>query len=514
MPPHESDSQRCERVAARGNGHAVEGCLKVDNERAVALIDDLRAHTGEAPWFEFKVGVVEPEKIGKTISAISNGACISDKPQGYVVWGVENVNHDVVGTTFDPAKDKIKGQPYEFWMAGQLSPSINLQFTEVAHPNGKVIILEIAAAQRITTKFQGIAYIRIGEATPPLSGYPDREASLNSKLMAFNWEAGAASSFVSEEDVLKLLDFRSYFEVLEHPLPTSNALILETLAQERLISRDVAGRWNITNLGAMLFANDLADFSRVKRKALRIVRYKGKSKAADPTEFTVPCGYARGFKLMIDHLYSILPKSEEVRKAIRVETPIYPHIAIRELVANALIHQDMTISGSGPMIDIFEDRLEITNPGMPLIEPSRFLDAPPRSRNEDMAALLRRFGICEERGSGVKKVVANIEIYQLPAPDFARYEGGVRVSLFAPKRFGDMDTAGRVRACYQHAALMYMTNQKMTNASLRKRFGISKNNAAQVSKVISQAIESGWIRASEGWSPRQGHYLPAWASSS
>jgi predicted HTH transcriptional regulator len=91
---------------------------------------------------------------------------------------------------------------------------------------------------------------------------------------------------------------------------------------------------------------------------------------------------------------------------------------VRELVANALIHQDFSLSGAGPMVEIFDGRIEITNPGEPLVDTDRFLDSPPTSRNEGLASLMRRFRICEERGSGIDKVVAQLELYQLPPPVF------------------------------------------------------------------------------------------------
>ena len=171
----------------------------------------------------------------------------------------------------------------------------------------------------------------------------------------------------------------------------------------------------------------------------------------------------------------------------------------------------MTVTGSGPMVDIYSDRIEITNPGVPLVDPNRFLDALPQSRNEAIASLLRRFGMCEERGSGVKKAISAIEIHQLPPPDFSVHGNITRAVLFAPRKFKDMDSRERARACYQHTVLQYLTNQKMTNKSLRQRFGISDRNAAQVSNVINLAVREGLIRQSEGWTPRSGHYLPSWA---
>ena len=68
------------------------------------------------------------------------------------------------------------------------------------------------------------------------------------------------------------------------------------------------------------------------------------------------------------------------------------------------------------MVEIFSDRLEITNPGLPLVDSERFIDTSPKSRNEGVASFMRRIGICEERGSGFDKVVLQTEIYQLSVP--------------------------------------------------------------------------------------------------
>uniref|UniRef100_E6QG41 MloB n=1 Tax=mine drainage metagenome TaxID=410659 RepID=E6QG41_9ZZZZ len=179
-------------------------------------------------------------------------------------------------------------------------------------------------------------------------------------------------------------------------------------------------------------------------------------------------------------------------------------------MANAMIHQDMTITGAGPLVEMFSDRLEITNPGQPLVQPERFLDFPPRSRNEALASLMRRMRLCEEQGTGIDKVFVAVELHQLPPPDF-RVEGdAVRAVLYAPRRFADMTPQERVRACYQHAALKYVTGKRMKNASLSERLGIDSQNAAQASVVIRQALKAGLIRPADPAHPRAG-YVPFWA---
>jgi ATP-dependent DNA helicase RecG len=110
-------------------------------------------------------------------------------------------------------------------------------------------------------------------------------------------------------------------------------------------------------------------------------------------------------------------------------TPRYPEIAIREITANALIHQDFTVTGSGPLIEMYLDRIEVTNPGNSLIPPDRLLDER-RSRNEKLASLMRDLNICEERGSGLDKAMIEIEELHLPAPEFVSSSNSMRVVLF------------------------------------------------------------------------------------
>jgi predicted HTH transcriptional regulator len=191
---------------------------------------------------------------------------------------------------------------------------------------------------------------------------------------------------------------------------------------------------------------------------------------------------------------------------------MYPELAVRELVANALIHQDFFVTGAGPMVEIFSDRIEVTNPGEPLVDTRRFVDTPPKSRNDVLASLMRRFRICEERGSGIDKVVFEIEVFQLPAPLFESPEGFTRAVLFAHRPLRDMDKADRIRACYLYACLKWVTHDYLTNASLRDRFGVEEKNKATVSRYIREAVESGMIRPFDEDAARKlMKYVPYWA---
>jgi predicted HTH transcriptional regulator len=164
------------------------------------------------------------------------------------------------------------------------------------------------------------------------------------------------------------------------------------------------------------------------------------------------------------------------------------------------------------MVEIFEDRIEITNPGEPLVDTHRFVDTPPKSRNEELASLMRRFGICEERGSGIDRVIFQVELFQLPAPLFEVPEGFTRAVLFAHKPLSDMDKSDRIRASYLHACLKWVMRDYLTNASLRERFGIEEKNKATISRYIREAVVAGMIKPfDESAARKMMKYVPYWA---
>ena len=480
--------------------------------RVLSLIDDLRRLPAETTWVEFKENNINPNVIGKLISALSNSARVEDRDFGYVVWGVRDSDHVVAGTRFEPDSAKRGGQSLEFWLSQRLRPDVAFSFRTIRHPQGRLVLLEIPAATTVPVEFDRTAYIRIGGATPRLADHPERQRALWDNLRPYAWETGIARQFIDADDVLRLLDDASYFELTGTPRPERRESILAGLERDGLISRDVGGKWNVLNLGAILFARDIGEFdSRLARKAVRFVVYDGDGRASTVTHrMDFRLGYATGFSGLNNHVNTLVPSPEDTGAAIRKGKPLFPRIAIRELLANALIHQDMTITGAGPTVELFRSRLEIVNPGTPLVEPARFIDSPPRSRNEALASLMRRMGLCEEQGTGIDKTVAAVEQAQLPPPEFRAEAGATRMILFGPRRFADMTTEERLRGCYQHAVLRYLNGDRMRNSTLRERFGVDSRNAAQISQVIRRALDDRLILVADPARPRSG-YLPFWA---
>ncbi|MFM7458497.1 MAG: transcriptional regulator, partial [bacterium] len=95
-------------------------------------------------------------------------------------------------------------------------------------------------------------------------------------------------------------------------------------------------KYQITNLGALLFAKDLHEFDDLYRRAIRVIIYENKNKITALKERTFESGYAVCFSLVMDYINDQITKGERIGDSFRETIKIYPEVIIRELVANAI----------------------------------------------------------------------------------------------------------------------------------------------------------------------------------
>jgi len=475
------------------------------------LIDSLLVKNKETEWIEFKENFHSKEEIGERISALSNSAFLCNMPYGYMVFGVNDNTLKVVGTNFHATRKKVGNEELESWLSTRLNPHIDFviidEFDYEGH--GHVCVFKIPATSNQPVSFLNEEYVRIGSTTRKLRDFPQKEKKI--------WEGGqkalekiVVKEKLTVEQVLSLLSVETYFDMMKLPLPTDAKGIIDRMLAEKIIIQDEVG-YSITELGVLLFAKHLTDFDDLRRKIVRVVVYKGKNKLDIVREQSFDAGYAISFQNMVEWINGQLPANEEIGQALRSSITMYPKIAIREIVANMLVHQDFSEKGF-PIVEIFADRIDVSNPGQPIISVERFIDEY-NSRNSSLADLMRRLGICEELGSGLDKAVAAIELFQLPPLRFMVQESRTTVSLFAYRKYADLDRQERIYACYQHACLMYVTNDKMTNLTLRNRLGIDKRNYPMASRIIKDALNAGKIKEeiTENKSRNNKGYIPFWA---
>jgi ATP-dependent DNA helicase RecG len=462
-------------------------------------VDIWRASPSETQNLEFK----EAKNQYDTDKLFSYCVAIANEGGGHLILGVSNKPpREVVGTKAFLNPITIAERIFQ-------AVGFRVDIDEVDHSAGRVLVLSIPSRLKGTAyHLDGKYLMRSGEALVPMSEDQLRKIFAEGKP---DWLEEHSKTGLPIDDVVRLLDTQTFFDMLKLPYPTDQTGVIDRLTSERLVDQ-TGGTYAIRRLGGLLLAKKIAEFPDLARKAPRVVVYPGKSKLETKLDQIGTMGYAVGFQRLVNFVVSQMPQNEAIRNALRTEIKLVPEIVIRELVANAMIHQDFSIAGATIVVDIYSNRIDISNPGQPIVPAERFIDGY-QSRNERLADFMRRMRICEEKGSGIDKVVHAAEFYQLPAPSFVSDDIRTQVTIYGPAKIGAMDRADRVRACYQHCALKYVMSERMTNQSLRQRFGLPESKSAIASQAIAATVDAGMIKLDEkvGTSKKYARYVPFWA---
>ncbi|MDR2975981.1 MAG: putative DNA binding domain-containing protein [Streptococcaceae bacterium] len=468
----------------------------------------------ESEILEFKIGNQDPERIGKYISGLSNSAALLSKQQAYIIWGISD-DKKLVGTNFFPQSSKKGNEPLISWLERGLDPRIMIRFEEIDFENKHFVVLVIQMSARRPVEFYGQRYIRSGSSLKKLEDFPEKEQELWRSFDAVSFEREFASTNCTLEEVFLLLDIPTYLQMMDYEGNSSDEMVRNYLLNDLIIQKS-GEVFNITNLGAFAFARRLDSFEKLSSHAVRVIRYKGKNKREALADMTAGKGAAIGFFGLLEFIRTHLPVSGEVTLSDGRKLPKtdYPELVIREVVANQLVHQDFSVQGSNPMIEIYDNRIEITNPGAPINEALRLIDMPPISRNNELADLFKKMHLVEQRGSGLDNVIIELEMNNLPAPRFEAKGDYMVVTLFEQKDLKDMQDSERDNVLYWHSVIKSIEDEKMTNKSVRERFNLSSKQASLASRAIAHATKSGLIKAfDENAGNKFMQYIPFWMKS-
>lgn len=465
----------------------------------------------ESEWIEFKENNDHYEQIGQTLSALSNSAKLENQPFGYLIFGIEDKSKKVVGTTFKPSEAQLERQEWKMYMRNRFTPPPKFDVLEFETAEGlPVTIIRIPPASEGPLSWMEKDYIRDGSSTVPLSRRRQHEKLLWTAAKPTPFEDRLALDNIPAKDVLKYLNTASYYILCGVEFPKVEAQIIQEFVKAGILVEKSSNNFAITNLGALILAKDIEKFHDIKGKTVRLLTYDQNNNLTKTSEHEGGYGYAVSFAKLIDFIMERVQSNEIIEAAIRTDVKMYPIVALREIIANAFAHQDYTQPGR-VTVEIYPNRIEITNPGKPIVDTDLFI-VESVTRNEKTAALLKTLNICEQRGSGIRRVFKHVELFQLPAPKFSHTDYNTKVTLYAHKDFGDMEPGDRIRACYQHCCLKYVMDERMTNSTLRERLKIADANSAMASRIIKDTIEAGLIRQENpNASLKYMKYVPKWA---
>lgn len=333
------------------------------------------ADNEESELVEYKSNLKDPYRIGQYISALANSSIISHNPLSYLIWGIEDKTKKPIGTSFEPEKETVKHIPLITFLEKMIDPKLNLEWQYFKTESSATIVSLIINTKFVSepVKFRGVRYIRSGSSTCPLDTFPEKEREVWRAFDSSKFELQFAKQNLRIEEIGQLLDINFYKEKCLSA-DTDSESTIQSLINDKIIVPS-GENFNITNLGAYTLGTDLNNFPNILHRTIRITRYEG-NKIIDNTTFdqSGKIGIAISFENILKNIMRLMPYSEKYNGGLREDIPLFPEIAIRELVANALVHQDFTHQGSRPLIEIFNNRVEISNPGVPIIPIPRFLD--------------------------------------------------------------------------------------------------------------------------------------------
>lgn len=459
-------------------------------EKAIrTLRDSLYPVPEELNELDWKSGLSnKTERLAQHLSAFSNY-----KGGGMLVYGV----HDD-GTCFDLSKEEMDGiiEKLGNIAKNNLCYSITIDHSVIEYEGHALLFIYIPEQKEKPVYLRGgdifDSYYRSAGQTVKMSR--NQVKSLIAESQGITFEEQTAKTHLTGEEVLTLLDYKAFYERIDKNVPSATDTILGKLSDYGFCKKE-GEYWSITNLGAILYANDIRNFDDLKFREIVIHKYVGTNNRQQEFEQHITRGYAAAFEDVVDFIMQSTGK--EKIDVVRETVPTYPRVAIREITANMLVHQDMGISGIPLSIEIFTNRIVFTNPGAPLNNINRLIDLPPNSRNEKLAQTMFMLHICEKRGSGIDRAVAAIEEMVLPAVKFTKGEEHTRVFLYPQKKLKDMTKQEKINACYQHACLMYEEDMPINNQSVRERFELNKNQASVASRIIAETLEAGFIKPAD-----------------
>ena len=390
----------------------------MNNLDLIALIDELRALPRETEWVEFKVNNDAPDDIGEYISALANSACLLDQPFGYLVFGVKDGTHAVVGTAFHPRDVKVGNEEIENWLARLLDPRIDFGIHECDYNGLPVVVLKIDPAHHIPIKFKGEAFIRIGTYKKKLKDYPEKERKIWHKKEKEDWSKGVCEGATLDDlDPVAIARARDNYK-RKNP---AKAAEVDTWDDATFLNKaKIAIQGKITRTAIILLGKDESEHYLSPSVAwISWILKDEHNVEKDYDHFRPP------FLLNIEEVYA---KIRNLKYRYLLDNTLFPAevakyepYVIREALNNCIAHQDYELGGRITVVEGPDDLL-FTNLGSFLPESVEKVieqDSPQEYyRNAFLAEAMVNLNLIDTQGGGIKKMFSLQMGRYFPLPDY------------------------------------------------------------------------------------------------
>lgn len=393
-------------------------------DRFRALVDELCRLPGETEWVEFKANYQSPQAIGEYISALANAACWKAKPRGYLVFGINDETHEVVGTSFNPYTKKAKGnQDLLLWLKTGLHPNLGFETHIVDHPGGRVVLFEINPARNEPVSFQGQSFIRIGSSKTRLDRHPEIARAIWTR--GSDWSAEICTdATLADLDQQALEKAREQF-IVKHPAQANEVANWDDVTL--LNKARVLKQGEVTHTALLLLGRPEA----ATLLSPAVAKISWILKDADNQEL----GYEHfgpPFLLAGDRLQNrirnLVVRTMPSGTLFPKEITQYDPWVIREALHNCIAHQDYQLRGVIRVVE-FPDRVLLKNVGDFLpgdVETVIWQDAPQSIyRNPFLADAMVELNLIDTQGGGIKRMFETQRRRSFPLPYYDLTKPGV-----------------------------------------------------------------------------------------
>ncbi len=433
--------------------------------------------SGESETLEFKETTGARREAARTVCAFLN------QGGGKVLFGVTDTG-TVVGQQV--GKDTIQELSAELQ---RVNPPAFPSIDQVSVDGGReVIVVSTGQGASRPYSYRGTSYRRVGNTTLAMSADEYNRMLFERMHSEQRWENQPANGWsvddLDEREVIRTVRLAIRGGRLGEPLNSGD--LADVVRGLGLLQEGV-----LLRAAAVLFGKaERLEFA-MPQCLLRVARFRG----TDRMEFL----YNRQFN---GNAFRLLSSAEQflddTLPIAGTDRPLYPNLAIREALVNALCHRDYSIGGGSVGIAVYDDRLEITSSGSLHfgLTPEKLFDRhESHPWNPLIAHTFYRRGIIEQWGSGTLRMAALTSSAGLPVPEIED-DGGTVTVRFRHGRFVPTSITGDVSGPEGRRemilALLHNAAEGLTRREIHARLGPGASER-QVQRALKELKDRGLV---------------------
>lgn len=387
--------------------------------------------SGESVNIEYKVAVpCNSEKYMKTVVAYANGQ------GGKIIFGVDDQTLEIVGMDTDNIFQTIDAITNA--ISDSCEPKIIPDITLQTFDNKTVIVAEILPGKMrpYYIRSKGIVngtYVRVSGTTRPVSDYMLKELILEGQNRYYDCEI--YEDLVITEEEIECLCAKMKAIAVQNTLTEGEKLKVKDVTQNVLLSWGVLAE----NAGVIVPTNAYALLTGQARlqPTIQCAVFKGKDRAyfVDRREFEGPI--QDQMEAAFQYVLEKINRGMRIQGMYRQDVYELPVDSVREMIANSVAHRSYLEPGN-IQVALFDDRLEVTSPGMLLngVSIKKMKEGYSKPRNRAIASAFAYMKIIEKWGSGIPRMLRECKGYGLPEPKFIDFDGDFRVNMFRNTEIG------------------------------------------------------------------------------